>query len=477
MTCPGDVELARALAAGDDPEIAAHLEACASCRAAYDGTRAMIELARELPVALPPPARREEVRTAVLAAAGLGHRPARRAWQIPAIAAAAAAASVVVYLASARPAAEVAHHAHGTVRPHPGARWSVRSIGPEEIVQLGDGVIEVEVEPLRPGERFRVVVGDAELEVRGTAFTVTASAEHLVEVAVAHGRVDLVSIPGSAPGSAATLTAGQSWHAPVAAAPVAAAPVTAAPVAAAPVAAAPTAAAPVAAAPVAAAPVTAAAIARVAREPAERSPAAPAPVIETRQPPAHSTGSQVAAPRPPAAAPPRPPAAGPPRPHRAIAAARREPEPAPPTDAPALPAPAASPTPRAPDRAPEERSYDDAWAALRDGDFAHAAGGFARVVLLAPDSPLGEDASYWRAVALARGRRSLEAVSAFHDFLDGHARSPRTGAASAMLGWLLIDARAFDEAERRFAAAAGDPDPAVRGSARAGLEALAGRKP
>jgi TolA-binding protein len=122
-------------------------------------------------------------------------------------------------------------------------------------------------------------------------------------------------------------------------------------------------------------------------------------------------------------------------------------------------------------------SYDDAWAALRGGDFAHAAGGFARVVLIAPDSPLGEDASYWRAVALARGRRSLEAVAAFHDFLDGYTRSSRAGQASAMLGWLLIDARAFDEAERRFQTAAGDPDPAVRRSARAGLDALAGRKP
>ena len=112
---------------------------------------------------------------------------------------------------------------------------------------------------------------------------------------------------------------------------------------------------------------------------------------------------------------------------------------------------------------------------MRSGDFARAAGGFARVVLLAPDSPLGEDAGFWRAVALARGKRSLEAIAAFHDFLDGHARSPRAGQASAMLGWLLIDDRVFDEAERRFQAAAGDPDPAVRRSAEAGLDALAGR--
>src|SRR5262249_8367822 len=73
------------------------------------------------------------------------------------------------------------------------------------------------------------------------------------------------------------------------------------------------------------------------------------------------------------------------------------------------------------------------------------------------------------------GKRSLEAVAAFHDFLDGHAGSPRAGQASAMLGWLLIDARVFDEADRRFQAAAGDPDPAVRRRAQARLDAPAGR--
>jgi len=414
MTCPGDLELARAHAGGGAPEIAAHLELCASCRAAWDATRALIDLARELPVALPPSPRREEVRTAVLAAAaGLAHRPARRAWPVPVAAAAAAAAAVAGYLAFARsPVPRIAHHAHGSVRPRPGARYLVRSAGPDEVVQLGDGVIDIEVEPLHPGERFRVVVGDAELEVRGTAFTVTASAEHLVEVAVAHGRVDVVP----ALGEPTTLQAGQSWHAAVATVATA----------------------------IAAAPAPAA---RSAREAVELPPAAAA-LSRT--------------------APPRPPE--PPRPHRV--AARRDPDP-PPV---ARRDPDPPPAPRAPEPRAEEISYDDAWTALRAGDFGHAAGGFARVVLLAPDSPLGEDASFWRAVALARGRRSLEAVAAFHDFLDGHARSSRAGQASAMLGWLLIDARAFDEAGRRFQAAAGDPDPAIRGSALAGLAALAGRR-
>ena len=98
-------------------------------------------------------------------------------------------------------------------------------------------------------------------------------------------------------------------------------------------------------------------------------------------------------------------------------------------------------------------------------------------MLLAPDGPLVEDASYWHAVALARGKRSAEALSAFRDVLDAHAGSPHAGDASAMLGWLLIDARVYDEAARRFTAAATDRDPAVRRSAQAGLDALARHKP
>ncbi|MGH9884668.1 MAG: tetratricopeptide repeat protein [bacterium] len=127
--------------------------------------------------------------------------------------------------------------------------------------------------------------------------------------------------------------------------------------------------------------------------------------------------------------------------------------------------------------APVEQSYDQAWGALRAGDFHRASGGFARVLLLAPDGPLVEDASFWRAVALARGQRAAEARSAFRDFLDSFGASHHAGEASAMLGWLLIDARAFDEAAQRFTTAAADANPAVRRSARAGLDALARRQP
>jgi hypothetical protein len=425
MTCPGDIELARALAIGADAELAAHLGACETCRAAWDGARAAIELARALPAGVPPASRREEVRTAVLAAVGgLAEtgRPRRRAWIAPVIAGA-AAAGAVGYLALSHASAPVAGgHSHGTVRPHAGARY-VTSAGPDEIIRLSDGEIDVDVEPLHPGERFRVVVGTTELEVHGTAFTVTASAEHLVAVAVAHGRVDLHPDAGAP----ATLATGQSWHAAVAAAIGPARPVS----------------------------------------PALTPPPAP---------PAHAVASSAspspASPSP--AFPPHPSRVAPPRKAIAPSAARSEAPGSGLDPAPAPPAPS-RPAPAPPPRSADEVSYDDAWTALRTGAFARAASGFARVLLAAPDGPLAEDAGFWRAVALARGKRSAEAMSAFRDFLDAYPRSVRAGEASAMLGWLLVDARTYDEAARRFTAASGDPDPAIRRSAQAGLDALATR--
>jgi TolA-binding protein len=280
------------------------------------------------------------------------------------------------------------------VHPHAGASYVAISSSPDEVIQLVEGAIDIDVQPLRPGERFRVLVGDAELEVRGTTFTVSATEQHLVDVAVRHGRVDLR--PGT--GSAATLTAGQSWHA-----------------------------------------------------------AKPSALVEpslSRVPPASRARSVPRAAMSPSAQPSR--------------QAAREP-----------PAAASDDVKQAVDAmgAPVERAYDQAWAALRANDFGGAAGGFARVVLLAPDGPLVEDASFWRAVVLARGQRAVEARSAFRDFLDSFGRSPHRGEASAMLGWLLIDARSYDEAAQRFTSAAHDASPAVRRSARAGLEALARRQP
>jgi TolA-binding protein len=439
MTCPSDLELSRAIAnpaaPEADPGIAAHLASCAACRATWDRTRALIDLARELPVELPPRVRREEMRTAVLAAAAsVTRRPARPPWLAPVISAA-AAAGAIAYLAVprgsppplARTPALPARHGHGVVRPHPGASFAESPSGPDEIVRLTEGSIDVEVEPLAPGERFRVVVGGAEIEVRGTVFTVTASAEHLTGVTVARGRVDVRPEAGAP----AVLVAGQSWRVALAAEAEPAPAMIPPP--------------------------------RSRIAPAPHRTAVPGPPPAPR--PAQPTASHAASPAAPRAASSLAPHLASPGLERAAYE---------PTPADAIATAAAKPEPPAP-RNPEELSYDQAWEALRANDFTRAASGFARVLLLAPDSALVEDASFWRGVALARGKRSAEAVSAFRDFLDSYAGSARAGQASAMLGWILIDARVYDEAERRFRAAAADADPAVRSSATAGLHALASR--
>jgi TolA-binding protein len=81
----------------------------------------------------------------------------------------------------------------------------------------------VDVTPLASGERFRVVTTDAEDEVRGTAFDVSADHGHLRAVHVWHGKVEVRPLRGPA----VLLGAGQSWTSPPATPNVASAAVTA----------------------------------------------------------------------------------------------------------------------------------------------------------------------------------------------------------------------------------------------------------
>ncbi len=232
--CPTELELDRAVSVGLDGVLAAHVEICAGCRAFVDDTRDAIDLALELPVELPPATHLEERRTALLAAwdpvtiprdALVPHAPPapapprRRPLRWVALAAAGVAASVigVIALRGSEPAPEVtvSHPLRGMVNPHAGAQYSRAAQPPDEIVRLRDGTIDLDVDPLAPGERFRVVVGADQVEVRGTSFEVVAAADHLVAVSVVHGRVE-VTHAGAAP---IVLTAGQAWRAPVVIAP------------------------------------------------------------------------------------------------------------------------------------------------------------------------------------------------------------------------------------------------------------------
>jgi TolA-binding protein len=365
-------------------------------RATQQDLERAIELARRVDAPMPGPARVEEVRTALLAAASFEEpvpaRGPRRWWWGGVLAAAAAVMLAVVVARSTSLGRATGAHRHGTIHAHRAAIYTPPSSSPDEIVMLHDGTIDVDVAPLHAGERFRVVVGDAEIEVHGTAFAVTARAGRLVEVVVQHGVVEVRTRD-----ERRTLTAGESWRDPTRTATVIAP-------------------APVAPAPVVPAPVVPAPVAAATRAPVVRAPVVPAP------------------------APPSPAAA----------------EPA----APAL-------------RLPEEVAYDDGWTAMRAGRFTDAASAFARVQALAPTGSLAEDAGFWYAVALARANQPALAITAFRDYLDAFPTSRRAGEASAMLGWLLVDARNSREAARRFRAAIADPDSTIRASAEAGLAAVA----
>jgi TolA-binding protein len=93
-----------------------------------------------------------------------------------------------------------------------------------------------------------------------------------------------------------------------------------------------------------------------------------------------------------------------------------------------------------------------------------------RALRAAPTSALAEDARYWEAVALARQGSVAQSRAVMEDFLRHFPGSPRAGEVSAMLGWFLVESHDWAAAERRFRAAESDRAPAVRESAKKGLE-------
>ncbi|HKE14701.1 MAG TPA: tetratricopeptide repeat protein [Kofleriaceae bacterium] len=395
--CPSPVELERAYWSSD-AELRGHALGCAECGAQWSEIAALADAGRSIPPPPPAPDRREEIRTALLArmSAPPTERRARWRWQLaaPLGAAAAALALAIGWWAwprgggepIARTAPPRAVHARGHILAHAAARYMRASSAPDEIVRLVDGTLSIEVEPLQRGERFRVIIGDAEIEVRGTAFDITAAADHLRAVRVMHG---LVEVRPSG-GTAILVGGGQAWQPTPAAAAAAAA---------------------------------ALADETAARPEATDAGASPSPRSR-------------------------------PSPSRRAFQSRVDPRPAP------------SGRPAA------QQAFDEAWTAMRAGQFARAAEAFARAAHDDDSAPLAEDARYWRAVALARGGDASAAREAFDAFIRAFPSSPRAGEASVMLGWLLFDGRDYTGAARRFRAAVTDPSPRVRSSAAQGLQAV-----
>lgn len=223
QSCPGTEALSRGLRGEAAHPFQAHLDHCLTCTREVESLRSLLELARQLPS---PPDGVEDVeerRTQMLALAASipAHRGhTRRSTVIASLAVAAAVALVSVAAIrpdSSDPQAPIAGDQalvpsvvrRGVVHPEPGARFTLVGDQPDEIVRLRDGTVLVEVASLHAGERFRVVTGDAEVEVRGTAFEVVVAADRLRAVRVRHGRVEVRR--GVDP--LIVLAAGQRWDA------------------------------------------------------------------------------------------------------------------------------------------------------------------------------------------------------------------------------------------------------------------------
>lgn len=228
--CPSPVALGRELSTGASAGTLAHLDVCERCAELWASISLVASRASDLPE---PDLSNQDVaavRAAVLGSAAKAssrRRIARRAIRFgTAVAAAVALLALTGYLSfglsasdageaaaarasvATRPEAVPRHRA--TVHPHTGAEQIAVGAQPDEIVRLSGGTITVEVAPLGPGERFRVITGDAEIEVRGTVFDVTAAGDLLVAVNVISGEV--VVRPAGA--GEVVLAAGDRWSRP-----------------------------------------------------------------------------------------------------------------------------------------------------------------------------------------------------------------------------------------------------------------------
>lgn len=478
--CPGPEKLARAVSEGPDAALESHFTRCPRCKTEWASLAQLRQLTREIPVALPPRHRVEAVRTALLTGPRI---PPRVRWERAAIPAALAtvAAGLLLFLwrgpPPGAPEGGLARLDHrGTVRAQGTARFVHDDGRHDETVRLTDGHITVDVEPLRPGQRFRVIVGDAEIEVRGTSFEVLAENDHLERVSVRHGLVE-VRTAGAAP---TRLRSGDTWQsgqvtsaqAPTeeAAPPAEAAPPTQATPEGAALALPPVPLAPPAAPPEAA-----------ASTPRAPSPPAPRPLHPEKTLP----------PLRPGTLPPAEEA----RPKRTLAVAaapaRRPPAPAdiapgmaPQAEVAAPPARAAnSAAPPAPAtgeaESPADQAFAIGWQALLRKDYAAAAQAFTRASEAAGTRPIAEDARFWQGVAHARAHNRPEAIRALRTFVARYPRSPRAAEGASILGWLLLEEQtpaALDEAERLFQSAANAPLTNIRESARAGLATIATRR-
>ncbi len=207
-SCPSEVRLTQALSEGMDGPLAAHVHSCGSCQQVLADLRPIVELAPALPYVAPSEQERVAARERLLHDARSVHSKPTP-WTVMPPWLAAAAVLLIILGVARRPKPRTTVALHGRVDALGPARFAHQGPPADEIVRLADGTILVEVSLLSPGERFRVVTGADEIEVRGTLFEATAAAERLQAVRVLRGVVEVHPHGGAMQ----RLTVGERWHA------------------------------------------------------------------------------------------------------------------------------------------------------------------------------------------------------------------------------------------------------------------------
>lgn len=425
-TCPPAASLDEAWTKGADDDLRAHLAACAKCSELWRSRDELRSLGMAIGGEKMAADRRGALRTRLLSNA---YRPApppieraslrRRLMVALALAStlAAVAFGALLLRTGGGTAGEAVKTARGRVHGDEHARYARESGSPDEVVRLHDGSIDVDVDRLESGERFRVVTADGEVEVRGTAFQVSAEDDRLVAVRVNHGLV-AVRVQGE---EVALLGPGEAWKAPV--------------------------------------DVRSTPRGRRIEDTDGGLPAAPAGPRAPQSPSEERTSVVPVMPTTARHAISHAPLA-PPGTDRAEAT---------PAENGGRPSPSASLSASSRGPSLDEVAFKAAWEALRRGDHEVAARGFASVN---PASSVGEEAMFWRAVSLVRAGHSEPGRVALEGFRSAFPRSARRHEAAVSLGWILLGRGRGPEALALFREAALAPPGAVRTSAQEGLSRL-----
>lgn len=209
--CPSFDALSAVFSGNGDGDVRAHSQACLRCQNVLADLAAMKAAGQSMPCSEASEAEVARAQDALIDAARRSRRrPTPVMW--PAAAVAAIAASLITFVVvggsevaapsvspstqtdrapvAASPAPRATVAADEQTRFEHFTRHSEGSqLDRDEVVRLTQGTVRLSVEKLRPTERFRVIAGDGEVEVRGTEFTVTADGDRLESVRVISGRV------------------------------------------------------------------------------------------------------------------------------------------------------------------------------------------------------------------------------------------------------------------------------------------------